>query len=188
MMWARSSGSKLSCCGDDVLAASPLRGEIAVQGEGLHGVVDGEFPAVLLLVVEGSGDDRSAELSLIDEIVGLLVEAIDAGGEAPSELLGIRASFEDLWRRATGLCSPSACRDRARRQGQRGCQPRVGRLPERRQLGSPTLMAVADVSQDEYFFRPKDGGDQVACDGNCSLEFHQEVSPGHQVFGPSRKI
>src|ERR1700721_3516739 len=62
------------------LAVSGLPGAVEVGGENVGGVGGGEPPPAdkTGAVVEGREDDRCAELPLIDQVLRLLIKAVDA--------------------------------------------------------------------------------------------------------------
>ena len=63
----------------DVLAVGGLNRQIPIDREILDGVVGGKFHAAdeAVAVVERREDDRRAELSFVDQVLRLLVEAVD---------------------------------------------------------------------------------------------------------------
>src|ERR1700691_2204960 len=62
------------------LAVSGLPGAVEIGGKILDGVVGGELPPAdkTIAVVEGREDDRCTELPLIDQVLRLLIKAVDA--------------------------------------------------------------------------------------------------------------
>src|SRR5450755_35842 len=82
-------GREVELRGHDVAPPRTLKGEVAVGGKAIAGVVGGELDTgnAAVAIVERSENDWRAELAFIDQILRWLVVAVDSERQAPEQLL-----------------------------------------------------------------------------------------------------